>query len=133
MTVSDQIIAVIEALCEKFGVVIDWTSANVLPYIEQLAGRFIQYEIWTSVAWMVILPLIAMGFWIFVKPLYKKADEEYWDEDNAWAWAWGFVLAFAIGTTIASVIVICCQTFDIIEAITIPEKIIIDYIGTFMN
>lgn len=33
MTVSDQIINVLDALCEKFGLVIDWTSENVVPYL----------------------------------------------------------------------------------------------------
>jgi hypothetical protein len=133
MTVSDQIIAVIEALCEKFGVAIDWTAATVMPYVEELAGRFIQYEIRTSVAWMVVIPLIAIAFWAVVKLFYKKADENHWDDDDGWFWAFITALIFAISITIAAIIVICVQTFDIIEAITIPEKTIIDYISTFMN
>ena len=132
MTVSDQIIAVIETLCEKFGIAIDWTAANVMPYIEELAGRFIQYEIWTSVAWMVLIPLITIAFWSTVKPFYKRVDND-WDEDNGWCWAFLFVLIIAIALSIASVIVIAVQTFDIIEALTIPEKTIIDYVKTFMN
>ena len=30
MTVSEQIIQVLDALCEKFGLVIDWTSENAI-------------------------------------------------------------------------------------------------------
>ena len=31
MTVSEQIIQVIDALCEKFGIAIDWTTQNIIP------------------------------------------------------------------------------------------------------
>lgn len=39
ITLSDQIISVLDALCEKFGIAIDWTSQNVIPYIQLLAKK----------------------------------------------------------------------------------------------
>lgn len=36
MTVSEQIISVLDALCEKFGIAINWTEENVIPYVEIL-------------------------------------------------------------------------------------------------
>ena len=33
MKVSNQIIEVLEYLCQKFGIVIDWTSESILPYL----------------------------------------------------------------------------------------------------
>lgn len=29
---SEEVIKILDALAEKFGLAIDWTSANVLPY-----------------------------------------------------------------------------------------------------
>ena len=49
MTVSEQIIQVIDALCEKFGIVVDWTSESVIPYLEILCTKLIKYEICTSI------------------------------------------------------------------------------------
>ena len=51
MTVSEQIIQVIDALCEKFGIVVDWTNENVFPYLETLCEKLIAYEIATSIVW----------------------------------------------------------------------------------
>ena len=34
---SEQIIEVLNALCEKFGIAIDWTAENVMPYLTDLA------------------------------------------------------------------------------------------------
>lgn len=31
---SVEVIKVLDALVEKFGIAIDWTSANVLPYLQ---------------------------------------------------------------------------------------------------
>ena len=48
MTVSNQIIAVLDAICEKFGIVIDWTASNIMPYLQDLCKRIVTYEIATS-------------------------------------------------------------------------------------
>ena len=48
MQISDEIIKVLEYLCTKIGLTIDWTSSNVLPYVEQLCGKFVKWEIGTN-------------------------------------------------------------------------------------
>lgn len=54
MVASDEIIKVLEYLCSKIGLTIDWTNKNIFPYIEQLCGKFIRWEIATSTVWIVI-------------------------------------------------------------------------------
>ena len=39
MQVSDQIIQVLDALCEKFGIVINWSGENVIPYLQELIKK----------------------------------------------------------------------------------------------
>ena len=51
---SEEIIKVLDALAEKFGLAVDWTSANVIPYLEQLCGKYVNYEIVTSVVWLIL-------------------------------------------------------------------------------
>lgn len=36
---GEEIIKVLDALAEKFGLAIDWTSNNVIPYLETLCGK----------------------------------------------------------------------------------------------
>ena len=60
MSISDQIIAVINDLCQKFGIAIDWTAESVLPYIEDLCARYIQFEIQTSIAWIVCMAAVTL-------------------------------------------------------------------------
>lgn len=129
MNVSEQIIKVLDNLCQKFGMVIDWTSDNVMPYLQELCSRFINYEIVTSIAWVIITLVICMICWIVFITTFKKAKEFKWDEDFFIVWINCFALVFSIGFSIATIIVIAFQTFDILEAIYLPEKTIYEFIS----
>ena len=50
---SKEVIKILDALAEKFGLAIDWTSANVLPYLQQLCRKYVTYEITTSTVWVM--------------------------------------------------------------------------------
>ena len=43
MEISEQVIKVLDAVCDKFGIAIDWTSNNVIPYIEQIGNKIIDF------------------------------------------------------------------------------------------
>lgn len=134
MTVSDQIIAVLDSLCEKFGIAIDWTQQNVLPYLSELAGRYIKYVILTDIVWIVTVLSITAMMWGLTKKAYKKVDWEYGlDTDDGWSWAFVASMIVAIILTIVTVIAVPCSIFEIVEALTIPEKTIIDYVIMLME
>ena len=48
MTVSQQIIEVLNALSEKVGVAIDWTTENILPQLKVVCEHFIHYKLITT-------------------------------------------------------------------------------------
>ena len=48
MTVSQQIIEVLNALSEKVGVAIDWTAENILPQLKVVCEHFIHYKLITT-------------------------------------------------------------------------------------
>ena len=131
MTVSDQIIQVLDALCEKFGVAIDWTSANVIPYLTTLMGKLIQWEIWSSVAWMGIMVVLCLASIVGIKtlgPVFKRKIEA--QRSYEMGWEFGAILAI-IGLCIfyfATILVICTQIMDIVKCSTFPEMFIFEYI-----
>ena len=51
--VSDQIIKVLDNLCEKFGLAIDWSSKNIQPYLEELMAKAVNYKIAMSIMWLI--------------------------------------------------------------------------------
>lgn len=132
---SEEIIKVLDALADKFGLAVDWTSVNVIPYLEQLCSKCVNYEIVTSSIWLIFgIVCIIFGGVLFnkIKYCYGKSDEM--DPDNGWAWGCiGVVIGFG-ALTIIGVVLIMNQIFDIATCFTFPEKIIIDelksiYIG----
>lgn len=130
MSVSDQILAVINDLCAKFGIAIDWTAENVLPYIEDLCARYIQYEVQTSIAWCVIMlgvTLIAGITWGISAIVDAHTCSSVADFIKGTATLCFWVLL------VISVFVCADQIFDIIACNTVPEKVIIEYIEGLIN
>ena len=120
MTISSQIIEIINDLCAKFGMVIDWSEENVLPYVQTLLAKFISWEIATSLAWIGIA-LFAILFGIVLIICDQK------------------VLETEICTVVSIVVmgiallVIGTQIFDIIECKVFPEKTIYDYVSMLIS
>lgn len=132
MTVSEQIIQVLDALCAKFGIVIDWTATNVMPQLEVLCGKFIRFEIWTSIAYMVIVTVMLAVSWIVFGATRKGAVEDDYDVTlisivNVAAGAIGAVMILIFFGVVGQ------QSFDIIEAVTFPEKTLFDYVNGLMG
>ena len=122
MTVSDQIIAVLNDLCEKFGVAIDWSSENIIPYLQALCEKYIHYEIATSIAY-IVLACIGIAITMFI---VKKTDfDEYGELCILF-----IMVALVLGA--ASVSALIVNTFDIIECLTIPEKTIFECVKTLL-
>lgn len=120
---ENKVIEVIDALCDKFGIAVDWTSQNVFPYVQDLMNRIVKYEIITSVFWVVFFCFVCISSFIFMKKVCKT--EGVSDEC---AGVTGFLFFVLL---MATIIAIPMQFHDIVEAITIPEKTFIDMISTY--
>lgn len=108
MEISNEIIEILNFLCEKIGFTIDWTTDNIIPYIQMLCEKFIKWQIGTSITWIVIAIVAAIVAFIFSE--IECESGIFW-----------ITLAVAL-------IVIGIQTFDIVECVVFPEKAIYDYI-----
>lgn len=136
MTVSEQIIQVIDALCEKFGIVINWTSENVIPYLEVLCGKLVTYEIGTSVAWMAIMILLSIGSIVATKkfaPTFKEGIKNQGSWDMGWTVGAVFAIIGLVILNLATIIVVGTQIMDIIKCTTFPEMYIFEYISRLMQ
>lgn len=125
--ISNEIINVLEYLAQKIGLTIDWTSENVMPYVEQLFEKFIAYEIATSFAWIgiyIFISIVATLFFVGMKKLADRLQDSFLLEVGI------TVLIFAL---VFSFMVICFQVFDIIECKIFPEKTIYEYIQMMLN
>lgn len=129
MTLSDQIIQVLNYLGEKFGIAIDWTSENVIPYITTLCTKLISYEIWTSVAWIAIMAILSI-IGIVIAAKFRVFSSDFLDEFDIGA---VFLCAGLFVIWVGTVICIGCQVFDIIKCVTFPEMYVFEYIQTLIE
>ena len=113
---SDELIKILDYLFEKFGVAIDWTNKDVMPYLKSLADKIVVWE--ESIAWLWIwagiVAIIVGIIWIIVN-IIRLSDG---------GWSFLAVCLIAIGIVIGmtnAYTVITCRTF--------PEKIVLEYIS----
>lgn len=124
MTVSEEIIKVLDAICAKFGIVVDWSAENIIPFLNQICGHFVTYEIATSVLWIGLGAVIGIAGYLFLSKHPKigvyRYETEY--EDRGTRYSYITIICAVVG------LFIFVQLHDIIKCITFPEKLIIDEI-----
>lgn len=123
MTVSQQIIEVLDALCEKFGVAIDWANANVMPQVTDLMQRIVLYRMVISLVGL-IFPIVYLVFYFWRIYRYKK------DGESEFYWFFvifgGVACLFAIGFLAEYI-------NTIITCIILPEKAIYDMLTNMVS
>lgn len=126
---SNEIIKVLDDLSERLGIAIDWSSQNVMPYLQDLMDRYINLEIVSSVIWIVISVLAIAGTLVFslkfVPYAKKRSDEDRWSD---WDVAMRSSVVIVIILVFVLLAVVLYQVFDIVTCCIMPEKIILDYL-----
>lgn len=123
---SDEAIKILDVLAGKFGMAIDWTSVNVIPYLQQLCERYVKYEVVTSIIWILvgIVSLMAGRYGIKkVNYCQERLDEigyvSGWD-DRRWIW-----ITFTVFTITVGIFIVISQGLGIVTCLTFPEKMMI--------
>ena len=136
--VSSQIIDVINELCSKFGIAIDWSQKNVQPYLESLVVKAVNYELYTSIMWIVI-GAILIGISLFYLSKANKCKERYikYKKDSTVDTESDYIckdLYRILGwfLFITAILLIIYNTNDVIKCITFPDKVVFDMIYNYL-
>ena len=126
---NEELIKALTELAKKFGVAIDWTSQNALPYVQELVSRIIKFEVATSVLWAIVgaMFIISFRWWMpFIRNLVKKAKENPYDLYDVYmvSATAGMIITMVIGG-----IIICQQAYDLIQCAILPEAVVLRYLG----
>lgn len=108
---------VLKRLGEQFGLMLNWSNENAIPYLKELSQRVVQYEKWQSIFLLVLgIILIIIGLILTILELTSIIDTG------------GFFCVLGPTLFITGAIILCCQINDIILCKYLPEKIILRYI-----
>lgn len=119
---SEEIIKILDDLGRRFGIVIDWSSENVMPYLQDLMSRYVTYETLTSIMWAIAGIIVLI---IGIVCTYKTIKNE--DDDMRCFCIFPLILS-TIG-----LVMIWSQIVDIITVNTIPEKMIYEYLSSSIS
>ena len=136
---GDEVIKVLDHLGKQFGIAIDWTSANVMPYLQDLMTRIVKYGIYQNVSEIIFCLMLLLIVALITRKLYKASYKyaSIYDETKKYddkSTATFFTTAFMIGlaaTAITTIMVLCViktSVNEIIELSTVPEKYVIEMI-----
>ncbi len=122
---SDEIIKVLDSLSEKFGMTIDWTSQNVMPYLQDLMNRFIGLQNAKAIAWIVILSILVIAIIIFIIVGIRLGKKEEDEEITA------ITIFIGITALICLLIPLIGNIFGLMQNIYTPELTLLEYITNY--
>lgn len=119
---SEEIIKVLDELAKRFGLVIDWTSENVIPYLEHLGGRYVNWVLVMNLIWLTLSLAVVIGWSVFLHK-NKEFGVTHYDviSDDYFA----RILVSSLIYVIAGIVLII-TIFGTAECLVFPEKVIID-------
>lgn len=136
VTVSDQIIQVLDALCEKFGMAIEWGQSNIIPYVQKLLEKWVMYNIISQIVNLFIFAVSLFLGYMGTKWLFKKYREAVSAHD------YDAEAIFQIFSIIATVILVVAGVFfgvffslavkSITQCVVFPELWVIQSIQALL-
>lgn len=136
MSFSSEVITILDELAKRFGIAIDWTAENVMPYIQDLGSRFISYTlVMTIISLSIKIIILLVGIFSIYRCGKWIIKNEGKTNENVEIGMAIFTVASVVLTGIALLILILTGWANIKTIIAcnyIPEAIIIDYLKTFL-
>lgn len=127
---SEEIIKVLDELGKRFGIALDWSNQNIMPYLQELMRRFICYRNVAACIWIIISIAMTITGAVTIKFLNKwrksdNYDKSYSSDDDLIA-AMGYI--FSIGIIMLGVGLIIGNLLGIAKNICMPEMVVYEYI-----
>ena len=115
---STEIINVLNYICEKLGIAIDFTAENVMPQVMDILSRYRLLKITEIGIWCFIFVILAIVFVRFGKSFvsnYKLCNTS--KEENYW-WAYSTYFGEVQPKPISIIYVVCLVSYIMIAVIT---------------
>lgn len=136
---STQIIEVLNDICEKFGIAVDWTSKNIQPYLKELLTKCINYKLATDIVWLVVGIILLIIGGVLLRFAFNNNHKyheikDYYERmcSNLDETAATQIIIGGICLSIA-VVLILYFTINLLACLTFPEKIILDMVRSYLG
>ena len=124
---SEEIIKVLDELGKRFGIVIDWSNQNIIPYLQELLKRFICYRNITACVWIILSIAMTISGVGMIRALNKwRKSDDYDDYNDDMLALLGYI--FSVSIVALGIGLIIGNMFEIIKNVCMPEMVIYEYI-----
>lgn len=124
---SNEIIKILDDLARRFGVAIDWSGKNVLPYVQDLGQRIITYKMSTSILWIVLMTIALIGVFVGILIYKKTCINKYGKLISDF---YGNSVFILIVSLFIFAIVVIPKIYTVLKCNFIPETVIYEMIKT---
>lgn len=127
---SEEIIKVLDDLGNRFGIAIDWSNQNIIPYLQELMQRFISTRNVQAIIQIVICFVIITALTILIIRSVKflnRQDKNSREYDDLECLHRLLEIVLAVFIILAFTVAIC-NIFGLIQNVYTPEITIIEYI-----
>lgn len=141
---SNQVIEILNEICNKLGIAVDWTSENVLPQIKIVCEKFIRYRIVQKsimCGWGILFVFIGIVYGIILLRLYRRCkttgNENFlfgyfnnWNSKNKRIEFQPYICilnAVVLAIVIVGIILLAVGLSALIKCLIAPEMVIADY------
>ena len=123
----------LDTVCDKFGIAVDWSSKNVVPYVQELSTRVVHFKMASAIFFAVVGILMVVSIILWVKWI-KYCDNRYKEDRHSdWDLATGLSIGLCIIWIVVAVYIVLTSAYDIVTYSIFPEKALVDFISTYMN
>ena len=146
MTFSEQFKEIFELICEKIGVVIDWSQENVVPFVMDFLKRYVAYNIVEEILLILFSFALIIGVVIVFKIIIKdrarceskKKDTAFWDYysyDKDVEAGLGAVFIFVFGSIIlvGGIVMLFSGISELLKWCFVPEFQIVEKISYLIS
>lgn len=124
METTNVAIQVLDELSKKFGLMVDWSQQNIQPYVQDLMGRVVNYEFWTTFVWIFLYITMALIGFFVVKYLWKAFDDP--EIRGTVVGISFFYNLLVLGNLVGAIM-------KIIRCLILPEVIFVSYLQNFIK
>ena len=137
---SKEIVEIFDYIGEKLGIAIDWTQENIIPYLTDLLGRYVTFNIVIHAIGLFLGIAGTVCAIVMLTHIHFRADREesiFWELDS-WkedVLTSGGVVATIISAFIGliSLVALIYNPIELLEWIFIPEFQIIEDLTYYIS
>lgn len=117
-------IQIIDAISEKLGIAIDYTSDNVIPYVEDLLSRYARYiTIYDTAIILIVFALLLIPLVPMMKQMKNKSHVNSCGDITP---TFLILIIASVGFGLLFIFVLLTCVDEIIIANTIPEVLLLN-------